>query len=177
MRRPVQQPDERIGEPVKPKHRAGAPQRGVQRPADGHRFGRQFADDDEQVAVHEKADADGDAALRVGAGDLERAKERLEHVLEHRLDGDAQRETDQRDAELRGADVGVNVSDDVPGGFGAAMPLGGKRGELRVADAHESQFRRHEKSVQQHQRRHGQQLQAVLHEFRPVHVRASPRRR
>ncbi len=89
--------------------------------------------------------------LRVFVGDVEQPKHRFQQRAENRLHQNAQRHAGQRDAELRRADVGVNVRDDVPRLSGAAVALRGERRQLRIADADERQLRRDEKGVAQHQ--------------------------
>ena len=55
LRRMVQQPDEGIREPGKPRQRLRGPKRDLQRLADGDRLGHQFADDNQQKTVDEKS--------------------------------------------------------------------------------------------------------------------------
>ena len=53
--------------------------------------------------------------------------------------------------------------------FRAAIAFGGECLQLCVADANQRQFRRHEKSVQHHEREDRQDFQAVINEGVPVH--------
>ena len=61
------------------------------------------------------------------------------------------------------------MRENMPCGFGAAVAFLGERGQLRVADADHRQFRRHEKSVQQHQHQHGEDFQRDQNDGVPVH--------
>ena len=49
-------------------------------------FGHQFAHHNQQITVHEEADADGDAALCFQRRDFEQVKKRTEQVPKYRLD-------------------------------------------------------------------------------------------
>jgi hypothetical protein len=51
------------------------------------------------------------------------------------------------------------MADDVPRHLCAAPVFGDERVELRLADSDERKFRRDKKSVQQHEREHGQDFQ------------------
>ena len=72
--------------------------------------------------------------------------------------GHAEAKAGRRDAKLGGADVGINMRQDVARNFGAAMPFLGQRRQLRIANAHHGQFRHHEKRVEQHQQQERQYL-------------------
>ena len=101
--------------------------------------------------------------------DREEIKQRIQQLFEHRFHRHAEAEARERDAELRRADVTIQMRDDVPRGAGAAIALRFKRSELRIADAHERQFRRHEKAVEQHQHDDREELQADGCDRVPVH--------
>ncbi len=123
LRRMVQQPDERIRQPREPRQRLRRPQRHRQRLADGHRLGRQFADDDQQKTVDEKAGHDRHRVPHRQRLHVQPAEHRRQQRLEHRFHQHAQAQARQRDAELDGADGRVQVLDEPPHDFRAAMPL------------------------------------------------------
>jgi hypothetical protein len=71
----------------------------------------------------------------------------------------AQAETRHRDAELRRAEIGIQIADDVLRHFRPPPALGHQDVQLRFADADERELGGDKKSVQQHQRQHRQDFQ------------------
>ena len=95
---------------------------------------------------------------RVGH-DAEWNEQRLQQGGEHRLAQITQAQAGHRDAELRGAEIGIQIADDVPRHFRPPPALGHEDVQLRFADADERELGGDKKSVQQHQRQHGQDFQ------------------
>ena len=69
----------------------------------------------------------------------------------------------QRDAELAGRQVGVDVRGYVAGGLGAAALLGDGHVNLALAHAHQREFRDDEERVHQQEEHHEQQAYSGLH--------------
>ena len=115
---------------------------------DGEALGRELAEHDVQQGDdgerdHE-AEADGHAAG-------ETAEERLEQMLEGRLGESAQTDARDRDAELAGGEVGVDVLDGVTRRRGARLALLLEVGDLAEPHARDGELGGHEERVERHE--------------------------
>ena len=142
----VEQQHDGVRDAVEPDQRGGSAQRPALGGEDGERLGDELADDDVQSRHDEVADrhADGDDRR---LGQTEHREQRLEQLGDGRLAQPSQRQRRQRDAQLAGRQVGVDVLGDLHGVFRARLVLVDGKLKLRFADAHERELRDDEKRV------------------------------
>lgn len=169
----VEEPDEGVGEGVEPLEGIGDPQGGGEGVADAEGFGGLFAGDDVEEGDDSKADGEGDGMLEARGGDGEPVIDGLEEGFEDGFADPAEGEAGEGDAELGGAEIGVEVGDDVAKEFGPAIAAGNEGLKLGVADFDEGEFGGDEEAVHQHQGDDGDDLEEEQDEGGGVHATGS----
>jgi hypothetical protein len=92
-------------------------------------------------------DREGDRCRADAREPAERLQHRPEELGDGGLAGQAEADAAQRDAELAGREVGIDVLDGVAQGPGAADPVGLQLGDLGRADPGDGELGRHEEEV------------------------------
>ena len=153
----VEQQHDGEGDAVEPDQRRGRAQRPALGGEDGERFGDELADDDVQRRHDEVADrhADGDDGR---LGQAEHREQGLEQLGDGGLAQPAQRQRRQRDAQLAGGQVSVDVLGDLHGVLGARLAFVDRKLELRFADADQRELRDDEERV--HDEEHDDKTEA-----------------
>ena len=106
----VEQVDGRVHGPIETIQGNRAPQADGFRVADGHRFGRQFAHDDVQEGNHAEGQHEGNAVYQFLRGEADGAEYGFEQAGKGRFADPAQAQRRQRDAQLAGGQVGVQLA-------------------------------------------------------------------
>ena len=173
----VQRAVERIENQVEPAQRIRHPQRRRQRLLDRQRFGRKFSHDDVQKTDGRKPAHEGRGVPHLRRLHAQQVHHRVQQRGKHRLAHPAQAQAGQGDAELRGAQRGIQMLNQPPGHARAAVARLDQPLELRVADFDQRELRRHKEAVQQHQHQHQQHLEGERQHFIrvQVHRRTSPK--
>ena len=139
--RDVHEPGDGPGDQVEPAERQGDEQGGPLGLADGDRLGHQLAEDDgEEGDEHEGDD-----------GGRDRVHRHAEHVGEGLGSQPAQAHAGDRDPELGGREIGVEMVDDVVGHGRPPAAHGGQFGHAGVAHLDDGELGHHEEGVHEDQ--------------------------
>ena len=108
---------------------------------------------------------------------VKQGENRPEEGCENRLADPSQAKAGKRDAELRGAQEGVEPQQDEVGDQRPPVAAAHERAQLGVAHLHERELGRHEEPVQDYESGYGQETQRNGKQGIPGHVTGSPPRR
>ena len=146
----VEQDHDGVGDLVERHKRASREQRIALGGEDGERLGNQLAHHHVQRGHDEVADGHGHHADQ-GLGQVQHLEQRTDKSGERGLAQPAQSQRRQRDAQLTGGQVLVDVLGNVHGAFRTLLALLDGQLELGFSNAHQSEFGDNEKRV------HGQE--------------------
>ena len=145
---PVEEVDDRLGDAVEDAHERRHGEGDADRARDREALGRELAE--HHVQERDDAEGEGERKRRRDLFDpaAERLGDRLEQVLEGRLGESAEADAGDRDAELAGGEIRVDVVDGVGDRLGATALALLELGDLARPDARDGELRRHEEAVE-----------------------------
>ena len=177
-RAPVKREDERLHCHVKPVERIGDPEGGHEWLPDCKRLRRHFTGDDVQKGDDREADAKRDRMtdrLVLLAVQAHREEHGFQQREEDGFTDPTETEAGEGDAELRGAQVGIQMLQQMSCACRPAVTFINQRLELRGPQFHQSKLGGDKETVQKYEHHDGNRLPGNLHDEIPVHNRTSPK--
>ena len=154
----MQEPDGGFEDDVKCAQRPNEQKRDRKRVADRDVFRRQLAEDDVEKSDPNECERDRDGRDQRVRVDVHEREGRLKQADQKLFADPTEREAEERHAELRRGEVGIEMRADVLGENSANVPLLHERVELAGAHFYDGEFARDEKAVQDNEREDYRQL-------------------
>ena len=151
----VQEPDGRRKNNIEDAQRPDQTQGDRDRISDRDVFRGQFAEDNVQESDADEGERDRNRRDKSVRMNVDQREERLQNMHEKLFADPAEREAGQRDAELRGRKIGVEMRAHVLDETGPQIPLFHQFVELTGAHFDDGEFARHEETVENDERGNG----------------------